>query len=333
MVDIMNNIQEKVKEIKKMAECAIYGIDNHKVHYLPDDGSFNNVINGMHNAQSKDKLREVYQEYIHIAIANGYSDGQIIAGIMQNEDQNNKFNVEIDAVIESLIQIKSPINLGYNKVEEPKKVEESKKSEEPKKVEEPKKAEEPKKSEEPKKVEIDNQQPVQQGVAAHTEGAFNISNFIKQPPVMNQQPIINQQQQQQQPEKPKAVFPHQICGLSDEEIVAEVAKHFKVMETLPAYALYDLCKNKNLAQKMKEYNCKQRANNPFLTQVDINEYINDPETLEKFKLCFTLPCNEKKKVIVVLFNPVAVPNKNGLVEYPLNIIKCDRPVATKKKAS
>ena len=72
---------------------------------------------------------------------------------------------------------------------------------------------------------------------------------------------------------------------------------------------------------MKELNAKQRSNNPYLTQVNINEYIDAPELLDKYSLCFTMPCNDKKQIIVVLFNPTPVLDNNGVLNYPLHIFK------------
>lgn len=166
---------------------------------------------------------------------------------------------------------------------------------------------------------VQNTAPVQQSEVAHTEGGFNINNFIKP----NQQtvkgptmPANNNSKQQK-----STAFPHQICGLTDEQILAEVRKHFKVLQPLSAYELYDLLNNRLLARKMKEFDAKQRPNNPFLTQVNINEYIDVPELLQRYSLCFTMPCNDKSQIIVVLFNPVAVPDKNGVINYPLHILK------------
>jgi hypothetical protein len=75
---------------------------------------------------------------------------------------------------------------------------------------------------------------------------------------------------------------------------------------------------------MKELDCKQRANNPYLTQVDINKYIDVPELIAQYSLCFTLPCNNKKQLIVVLFNPNPEVGKNGLLQYPIHIFKANK---------
>lgn len=411
---MLKTFEEQVKEIKHCADCAIYGMENHKVTYLKHDSNFDTIINSMRTADNKDRLGEAYHKYITAAINCGYSDGEIIAGIMQNKDQNDKFNVNIESVIKSLICIKSPVILSesvkpveHKPIEtkdmpKQKEKEESKsvktdesvgglkfadkivnkitnkinyvdsviskvetgKSEDvvtdiskiksvAKEVEEMvasinptscteenisilndatasakdaiKKAESleaDKQVDEKKQSSVNENAPVQQQEAAQSIG-FNIANFIKE----NQQPVkgpnmpVNTNNKQAQQPKPTTVFPHQICGLSDTEIVEEVRKHFKVFQELPAYPLYDLANNKLLARKMKEMDAKQRPNNPLLTQVNINEYIDVPELLSQYQLCFTMPCNDKKQVIVVLFNPNPVEDKNGVKQYPLHILK------------
>ena len=176
-------------------------------------------------------------------------------------------------------------------------------------------------------------QSQQQPAAAYNNGyGFNIGNFIK--PQAQQQPIPMQQQQpipmQQQHQVKPTVFPHQICGLTQEQIAEEVGKHVKLIPkenrnyTIPADVLYDLVNNKLLSRKMKELDCKHRANNPYLTQVNINEYIGEPELLSQYPLCFTMPCNDKKKLIMVLFNPNPVMDKNGILQYPLHIFKATK---------
>ena len=175
--------------------------------------------------------------------------------------------------------------------------------------------------------------PQQQPAAAYNNGyGFNIGNFIKpqaqqqQTPMQQQQPIPMQQQHQVKP----TVFPHQICGLTQEQIAEEVGKHVKLIPkenrnyTIHADVLYDLVNNKLLSRKMKELDCKHRANNPYLTQVNINEYIGEPELLAQYPLCFTMPCNDKKKLIMVLFNPNPVMDKNGILQYPLHIFKATK---------
>lgn len=404
----MKTMEERIKEIKHCGECAIYSMGNHQVVYLPYDGSFVDIINAMHDAQTKDKLSEAYYKYINLCINHGYSDGEIIGGIMQNTEQNERFNVNIDSVIKSLIEIKyttvklaEPViqqsNHADRKVEkEVNKTDETaggvkindkiikkikakmnyaegvlntlnnNKSEnvasdinkiktvvneiyglvasiDPTSCNEEEIAElndisaksrsylklvsEIKKANTDTKIADDNQASsnqtnvVQQASAAHTEGGFSIANFIKQQPIKGpNMPTNNQPSQLKQ-----SVFPHQICGLTDEQIVEEVKKHFEFMnieQSIPAYALYDLINNKFLTRKMKEFNAKQRANNPRLTQVNINEYIDIPELLAKYSLCFTIPCNDKNQIIVVLFNPIAVPDtKTGILQYPLHVIK------------
>ena len=155
----------------------------------------------------------------------------------------------------------------------------------------------------------------------------NINNFIKneQPPIPG---VINMpgvqaaaQPQQQSVQAKPAIFPHQIDKVSDEDMLADVGKHYKLITHVVAPPLYDLVRNKFLAKKMKELNCKQRSNNPYFTQVNILEYIDDPGLLARFPLAFTLPCNDKGYIIMVLFNPTPEVLQNGHIQYPLHIFK------------
>ena len=379
-------IEEQVKEIKKSAECEITNLVKHLIPNSEYNIALNNAIVYMHVADTKDELARAYYKYIIAAINNNYSDGKIIAGIMQNDKQNKKFNVDIDSVIKSLINIRTPIEIIDNNTKQPTldvvidptaggvkisnkmlskikgKVNYANKvlnklqnnesenivndigsirstcddagkmilSINPTTCTEEEIAELNDATAEISKIQkaIDNFKPtsvktnneVQQTAAAHnTKEGFNISNFIKQEQPKVSVTNLNTSQNM------STAFPHQICGLTDDQIVEDVSKHFKVLEQLPAYALYDLAHNKLLANKMKELGSKQRPNNPFLTQVNINEYIDIPELLAQYSLCFTIPCNDKDKIIVVLFNPNAVLNGNGVFNYPLHIFK-----ATKK---
>lgn len=386
----MKTMEERIKEIKNCADCAIYTMDNHKLPWLPDDGSFDEIINIMHIAQNKNKLSEAYYTYINLCINHGYSDGEIIAGIMQNDAKNKEFNVNIDSVIKSLIEIKyttvklcepvieqnnsatgSSTSAGGIKVSN-KSIDKIKKkinymnslvdkllkneSKDPttdlnnvesiaNEIKQMISVIDPtscnaeviaelndynamvinavkKAKEHPinnTQVISTNATSVEQPVAAHNEGAFNIGNFIKP----NQQPVKGPNVSSANKNKPTA-FPHEICGLTDDQIVEKLGKHFKVLETIPAYPLYDLINNKLLAKKMKELDAKQRPNNPYLTQVNINDYIDVPELLEKYTLCFTMPCNDKKQIIVILFNPNPELDKNGMLRYPLHIFKATK---------
>lgn len=388
----MKTIEERIKEIKSSAECAVCTMTDHKLPWMIDNGSFNGVINEMQNAQNKDLLGKAYHTYINMCICNGYSDGEIIAGIMQNEEQNKKFNVNIESVIKSLIDIRdTSVKLTESAVEKPvqKKSDKEEKSNSvpvadgknassnndktvkrihdkldyfvklrdkimsghstPEDLDKIKKvASEAKElllvldrtvlseselkdientvksldnmleSMEQLKAVVNNQKA--QAAVAHTANGFNIANFIKE----EKGPVVSQPVQQE-PAKPKTAFPHQICGLTDQQIFEEIGKHYKLCQpNLPAYPLYDLINNRLLAKKMKSLDAKQRANNPYLTQVDINEYIDVPELLEQYNLCFTIPCNNKKEVIVVLFNPTPAAGKDGVVQYPLHIFKATK---------
>lgn len=160
---------------------------------------------------------------------------------------------------------------------------------------------------------VNKPQQQQQQAAAANDLGFNISNFVGNNPMIRSAKRANQQ-------RPQSVFPHMICGLTDEQIVAEVVKHVKVLYDLPAYQLYDLISNKVLAKKLKELNAKN-PDNFVLYQKNIREYIDIPELLSKYNLCFTVPCNDKGKVIIVLFNMTPVEGNNGALNYPLHIFK------------
>jgi len=174
-----------------------------------------------------------------------------------------------------------------------------------------------------KKTEVPQQQ-----AAYSIANGFNIGNFIRQntpnaqvvPGMSTVQQVINNSSQPVQQHVHK--LPHETCGLTDQQMIEEVDKHFKLIQGLPTYPLFDLLNNPLLKKKMKELDCKQRANNPFLTQVNINEYIDVPELLAKYNLAFTMPCNDKKFVIMVLYGNIPVVDPNcGCVSYPLHIFK------------
>ena len=95
----MKTIEEQIKEIKHDAECVIYNMKDHKAVWIPDNGSLDASINAMHIAQTKEKLSEAYNMYINACIHNSYPYAEIIGGIMQNKEQNEKFNVDIEAVV------------------------------------------------------------------------------------------------------------------------------------------------------------------------------------------------------------------------------------------
>ena len=386
--------EKMIEEIKKDLEYSLDVVRNGKLVGVPGNKYIDHALTAMKNAQNTDILAESYYKYILACTLGGYSNSDIIAGIMQNEDQNKKFGVNIDAIMASLITIKTPVNLfkAPSKPVAESNPQTAKSSAEPKpepvkptgETPEEKVAKKIKgkfnyviklsnglsKSANPAEdlnkinavvkeakdlmasidktklsieevtdlessvVAIDaivkmaegavslaklspevitsSSGDVNNGAAAHTIG-FNIGNFMKGFQPQPVQPVEA---------KPKSVFPHQIDGLTDEQIVEEVGKHFKFLPdcTVGAYPMYDLCKNKLLAKKMKELNAKQRSNNPFLTQQKIEEYVDIPELLNKYNMCFTIPCNDKGKVIVVLFNTVPVEEKNGL-QYPIHIFK------------
>lgn len=384
-------IEERIEVIKNHARSRIFIVRNHKLGYMPDDGGFDETINMMHTAQTKEDLIKALNTYINICISHNYDDGDIIAGIMQNEDKNTEFGIDIDSVIKHLIKVRnSSINTNENNTEATVSINEnntkefnfkapldglsvdeirkyakqyvpgaiaanefgsteedinngdlfghsaairkaaydwvknhSEKSSE--KVAESNYAKNRANDEKGnakmnENKSVVNEQPkvVEQAAVAHNENGFNINNFIKQAPgpatISTHKKLPMQQ---------KFVFPHEISGKTDEEIIAENAKHFQLIpgSMISAYALYDLNHNKQLKNKMKEYDSKHRPNNLIFTQVNINEYIGDAELLAKYPLCFTTPCNDKGYVIVVLFNPIPEVKPDGYVQYPMHLIK------------
>jgi hypothetical protein len=151
-----------------------------------------------------------------------------------------------------------------------------------------------------------------QQLAAHSMGGFNIGNFVHQ---QQQGPVAGTPVQQA-----ANLLPHQTCGLTNDQIVDEVNKHFKLMHAVPAWPLYDLLHNNILSVKMRELGSKQRPNNPYLTQVVLTEYFDQPEYTNNYNLCFTIPCKDKGYVIMVLYNTNMVI-ANNRPYYPLNILK------------
>lgn len=452
-------MEDKIKKIKKEADCVIYAMKNHKLVEDINNTSFDDAIYKMHNAASKKDLADAYAEYFKIAICNHYHDACIIAGIMQNEEANKKYSIDIYKVITELIKfrntIEKPIDITDEKDKPAKDIEPKNtgkdllfgmseesinklaaeydpsaevnamgstsadiaigdllgarqakrkaayewvhKNDDPGEnngsqlsdklrnkirnkhgfiknianriiagecdnpLEEINKAYKEGESlikilksiktynlsEEDLtelndimatltnitenldkiKASIDNkpknkiaeancETPVQQTLAAHAMEGFNISNFIKDKPDNKMQPVSTVNNHQH-----KTVFPHETCGLTDEQITNEVKSHFELTEYLPAYALYDLVKNKLLSKKMNELGSKQKPNNLLLTQVDIKDYIDIPDLLNKFNVCFTTPCKDKSYIIVVLFNTTPVPDTCGCINYPIHIFK------------
>lgn len=196
------------------------------------------------------------------------------------------------------------------------------------------------------RVEEIKKNGLKQGAAAHTMGGFNVNNFEKNPtpptsgpatrpippsvrqaqavaaePVVNGAPVHDASKEHHHHK-----LPHEECGLTDEQIVEEVNKHFKILPgyTVTAYPLYDLLNNPLLRQRMKQYGSKQRPNNPFLTQIDLSTIAlpeEDKEAFAKYTMAFTIPCKDKNSTIVVYYNPIPVIDKCGCATYPINIVK------------
>ena len=154
---------------------------------------------------------------------------------------------------------------------------------------------------------------------------------ILNPANANMQPVANVAP------KPDMLLPHQTCGLSNDDIIAYNGKHYEnLSEGISSWALYDLLKSDLLSNKMKELNAKDRPNNPKLKQVPITECTDEPNLIERYPLAFTMQCNDKGYVIVVLFNPNVELDRNNKPVYPIYIskgklIKPDKQDGEKKK--
>ena len=100
--------KEEIESIKHQAECAIFTMDNHIVPWLSDsDGSIHQAVVKMHEATNQNSLYVSYIEYAIACINNGYSISEIIAGIMQNQEQNLKYNIDIESIIELVSDVKN----------------------------------------------------------------------------------------------------------------------------------------------------------------------------------------------------------------------------------
>lgn len=121
---------EKIDEIKRCAECAVYGMKDHKVVWLPEDDALNEIVEKMQEPKTIKELRGIYYQYMVRCIELGYSDGEIIAGIMQNKEKNEELDVEIESVILTLMLMRESYSFeksGETKQEE--KLEETRSSE------------------------------------------------------------------------------------------------------------------------------------------------------------------------------------------------------------
>lgn len=338
-------IEERIVEIKKHASYMRHGMkDNNFIPshlhtlgvtmrpiYVP-------IVDKMLNAKSKEELSKAYGEYIEVSMrVPGFSDYDIIGGIMDNEEKNKEFNVSMDAIIHSYLskfKTNDSVKLGAkNPKDADTKKSESAKSD--KLVNDNKKPQQPVETENAEQVVTENQQVA----AAHSETGFNINNFIKHNQPSIQMPIMNPANANMRPatnnssvqdnavaaeEKKNAdmLLPHQTCKLSDEEIIAYNDKHYKNLAGgISAYALYDLLKSDLLTKKMKELNAKDRPNNPQLKQVPVTECTDEPNLIERYPLAFTMQCNDKGQVIVVLFNPNVELDSKNKPAYPIYICK------------
>ena len=197
------------------------------------------------------------------------------------------------------------------------------------------------------RVEDIKKNGLKQKSAAHTLGGFNVNNFEKNtvPPLAGPatRPIPPSVKAVQSVAQSPVVngagtiptnnghahhhrLPHEECGLTDDQIVKEVCKHVKLLPgyNAPAYALYDLIKSPELKQKMKQYGSKQRPNDPFLTQIELDAISlpdEDKDAYTKYSMAFTTPCKDKNHIIVVYYNPVPIIDACGCQTYNINILK------------
>jgi hypothetical protein len=349
-------IEERIVEIKKHASYMRHGMKSN--NFIPSHlhtlgvkmrPVYAPIVERMLNAKSKEDLSKAYTDYIEVSMrVPGFSDYYIIGGIMDNESKNKEFNVSIDTIIYSyLTKFKSAdsVNLDTKNPKGPD-VKKSGPAKSDKVINEDKKSKSPTddaKPNEPKKV-VNTEQVSdvvnQQAAAAHSETGFNINSFIKHDQPTIQMPILNpananirqvmnaptapnnNEAAAEQQKKSDMLLPHQTCGLSDEEIIAENAKHYKNLTgMISAYALYDLMHSKLLVKKMKELNAKDRPNNPQLKQVPVTECTDEPNLIERYPLAFIMQCNDKGQVIVVLFNPNVELDSNNKPAYPIYVCK------------
>jgi len=101
-----------INKIKEGARVVIHLMENHTIKNFPNE-DFKDVISKMHNASNADELSKAYSSYINLCLGHNYNEAYILAGIMQNEDKNKEFNVNLDNVLKSIINIKSnSVDLG-----------------------------------------------------------------------------------------------------------------------------------------------------------------------------------------------------------------------------
>ena len=198
---------------------------------------------------------------------------------------------------------------------------------------------EPAKPAEPKKTSTFQATEPVQGVAANKFG-FDISKFIK-PETTGQvtvvpspavKPVEAQPQQpadtaapaepakaepkkDSKPAEKKPVEPKK----EEEELkkkVEEMNKNFHLIKgTHPGFtmtqvnSLLCLAKNGFIKKKMKEYDAKDRPNNPQFYEIPLDPYVTD-ENKGKYDICFKLNTKDKKHPIIILYNTIPAFEKS-----------------------
>ena len=302
---LISDIKAKNKIIKEMGEELKTKSDPLKALKLASEiveagKLFYDISN--HEYDEK-QLKEIEKEADVFAVASKVLETGNLFGLPEIKSAGPVITPEVKAD-NTDSKKQEPVKAEAAKEPEVKKPEIVKEEPKAEPVEKPKE-----KAKESVEVLAESPKDVTPTVAANNiDTGFNINNFVKNGD--NQQP-------QQQPKK--SVFPHEICGLTEEQFLAEVGAHFKVTQELGSYPLYDLLHNRVLENKLAEFNSKQKLKDVLLTQEDINKYIKDPKLLQKYTVCFTTPCKDDRHIILVLFNPIIHNGENGSRYYPLEI--------------
>ena len=84
----------------------------------------------MQEPKTIEELRGIYYQYMVRCIELGYSDGEIIAGIMQNKEKNEELDVKIEPVILTLILMRESYSFEKSReTKQEEKLEETRSSE------------------------------------------------------------------------------------------------------------------------------------------------------------------------------------------------------------
>ena len=74
-------------------------------------------------------------------------------------------------------------------------------------------------------------------------------------------------------------------------------------------SLLCLAKNGFIKKKMKEYDAKDRPNNPQFYEIPLDPYVTD-ENKGKYDICFKLNTKDKKHPIIILYNTIPAFEKS-----------------------